>query len=79
MLSYFGGERPPRPFPELTEREREILDLVAAGLGNQGIASRLSLAPKTVRNNISTILDKLHAQDRGEAIAQARSQGLGRV
>jgi DNA-binding NarL/FixJ family response regulator len=77
MLSYFSGERPATAFPELTEKEREILDLVAAGLGNQAIAARLHLAPKTVRNNVSTILVKLHATDRGDAIARARSQGLG--
>ena len=64
-------------FPELTEREREILDLVAHGLGNQAIGRKLSLAPKTVRNNVSTILGKLHAADRGEAIARARRHGLG--
>lgn len=79
ILAHFSGDRTsaPRPFPELTERERDILDLVARGLGNQAIALRLSLAPKTVRNNVSTILGKLHAADRGEAIERARSQGLG--
>ncbi|GAA4905426.1 hypothetical protein GCM10025789_25920 [Tessaracoccus lubricantis] len=61
----------------MTSREREILDLVAAGLGNQGIAARLFLSPKTVRNNVSMILQKLQAADRGEAIARAREQGLG--
>jgi DNA-binding NarL/FixJ family response regulator len=67
----------PQLFPELTEREREILDLVAEGLGNQSIARRLHLAPKTIRNSVSTILTKLQATDRGEAIAQARRYGLG--
>lgn len=67
------------PFPQLTDREREILDLVAQGLGNQAIAARMHLAPKTVRNNVSTILQKVQAADRGEAIARARSLGLGRV
>jgi DNA-binding NarL/FixJ family response regulator len=79
MLTFFSSERAATPFPELTEREREILDLVAAGLGNQAIASRLSLAPKTVRNNVSTILVKLHATDRGDAIARARRHGLGEL
>lgn len=65
------------PFPQLTEREREMLDLVAQGLGNQAIAARMHLAPKTVRNNVSSILQKVHAADRGEAIARARSLGLG--
>ncbi|MGD8201324.1 response regulator [Ornithinimicrobium sp. W1679] len=67
------------PFPQLTDREREILDLVARGLGNQAIAARMHLAPKTVRNNVSTILQKVQAADRGEAIARARSLGLGQV
>lgn len=67
------------PFPQLTERERAILDLVALGLGNQAIATRMHLAPKTVRNNVSTILQKLQAADRAEAIARARSLGLGRA
>jgi DNA-binding NarL/FixJ family response regulator len=78
ILTHFAGGGGRRaPFPELTEREREILDLVAQGLGNQAIAARLSLAPKTVRNNVSTILSKLHADNRGEAIARARHEGLG--
>ena len=80
MLGYLvAGPQPPSavPFPELTVREREILDLVAHGLGNQAIARKLSLAPKTVRNNVSAIVSKLHAADRGEAISRARSHGLG--
>ncbi|TIC88971.1 response regulator transcription factor [Nocardioides sp. GY 10113] len=79
MLAHLSGEGPARgrPFPQLTERERDVLDLVARGLGNQAIAHRLSLSPKTVRNNVSTILGKLHAVDRAEAIERARDQGLG--
>lgn len=79
MLAFFSGapSTAPTAFPELTEREREILDLVAQGLGNQTIGHRLSLAPKTVRNNVSNILTKLHVADRGEAIARARNRGLG--
>ena len=80
MLAFFSGASgaaQPTPFPELTAREREILDLVAQGLGNQAIARQLTLAPKTVRNAVSTILGKLHATDRGDAILQARSRGLG--
>jgi DNA-binding NarL/FixJ family response regulator len=65
------------PFPELTEREREILAMVAAGLNNTAIADRLMLAPKTVRNHISNILTKLHVSDRAQAIIRARSAGLG--
>ncbi|MFT3834558.1 MAG: response regulator transcription factor [Micropruina sp.] len=68
----------PAVFPELTEREREILDLVAAGLSNSDIAARLYLSPKTVRNNVSAILAKLQARDRSAAIVTAREAGLGR-
>lgn len=66
------------PFPELTEREREVLDLIARGHNNQAIASRLYLSGKTVRNHVSNILGKLHAADRAEAIVRAREAGLGR-
>ncbi len=64
-------------FPQLTEREVEILDLIAAGKNNAQIASSLYLAPKTVRNNVSNILAKLQATDRAEAIIRARDAGLG--
>ena len=69
----------PAAFPELSEREREILDLVAAGLSNPDIAARLYLSPKTVRNNVSAILTKLQARDRSAAIIRAREAGLGRA
>ena len=64
-------------FPELTTREREILDLVAAGRSNAQIASALFLSPKTVRNNVSNIFAKLHVADRAQAIVRAREAGLG--
>ncbi len=67
----------PSPFPELTEREREILDGVAAGLTNPEIGAKLFLSPKTVANNISVILDKLQVAHRAEAIVKAREAGLG--
>lgn len=67
-----------RPFPELTERETEVLDLVAAGMNNTEIAGRLYLSPKTVRNNVSSILAKLQATDRAQVIIRARDAGLGR-
>lgn len=72
--------RPPRnaPFPELSDREREILDGVAAGRTNAEIGATLFLSPKTVANNVSTILDKLHVAHRAEAIIRARDAGLGR-
>jgi DNA-binding NarL/FixJ family response regulator len=64
-------------FPDLTAREREVLDLLAAGLGNAAIATRLSLSPKTVRNLVSSIFAKLQVADRAEAIVRARRAGLG--
>jgi DNA-binding NarL/FixJ family response regulator len=64
-------------FPELSEREREILDLMARGHRNPEIAQQLVLSPKTVRNHVSNILDKLQASDRAEAILRARAAGLG--
>jgi DNA-binding NarL/FixJ family response regulator len=64
-------------FPELTDREREVLELLAAGHGNHQIAARLSLSPKTVRNNVSAIFGKLQVADRSEAIVRARRAGLG--
>jgi len=66
------------PFPQLTEREREVLDLIAAGRSNAQIAASLYLSAKTVRNNVSTILTKLQATDRPTMIIQARDAGLGR-
>lgn len=64
-------------FPQLTDREREVLELIAAGHQNAAIASRLSLSPKTVRNNVSSIFTKLQVADRSEAIVRARRAGLG--
>jgi DNA-binding NarL/FixJ family response regulator len=75
-----GRHRPgtgPVPLPELTDREREILDLVARGLDNAAISRRLMLSPKTVRNHLSNILGKLRAGTRAEAIVRARRAGLG--
>lgn len=67
----------PRPLPELTDREVEILDLVAVGLNNQAIARRLVLSEKTVRNHVSNIFAKLHVSDRSAAVVRARDAGLG--
>jgi DNA-binding NarL/FixJ family response regulator len=64
-------------FPELTEREREILNLIAQGLTNHAIAEQLFLSPKTVRNQVSSIFSKLQVADRAEAIIRARKAGLG--
>jgi DNA-binding NarL/FixJ family response regulator len=64
-------------FPELTDRERDVLDLIATGCGNHEIARRLALADKTVRNHVSAIMFKLHVHDRAGAVAKARDAGLG--
>ena len=73
-----GGSTPDKAaFPQLTERELEILDLIAAGRNNAQIASALYLAPKTVRNNVSNIMAKLHATDRADVIIRAREAGMG--
>lgn len=66
-----------RAFPELTEREHQILELLAEGLSNAAIARRLFLAEKTVRNNVSGVLTKLHVSSRAEAIVKARDAGVG--
>jgi DNA-binding NarL/FixJ family response regulator len=80
VLAYFASPRllkPVEPFPELTEREREVLHLIAQGLSNGAIAGRLFLSGKTVRNHISNIFSKLQLADRAEAIVRAREAGLG--
>jgi len=66
-----------RPFPELTQRELDVLELIAEGLDNQAIARRLVLNPKTVRNHVSNVLAKVHATDRSHAIVLARRAGPG--
>lgn len=78
LQSWFGN-RPPRddPFPQLTERESEILEGVAAGRTNGEIGAALFLSPKTVANNLTVILDKLQVAHRAEAIVKAREAGLG--
>ena len=70
---------PELAFPQLTAREREILDLLAAGRSNAQIAQTLYLSPKTVRNNTSNIFTKLQVADRAEAIVRARDSGMGRL
>ncbi len=80
LVDFFSGLRPttvPQVFPELSDREREILDLIAQGHKNPEIAKRLFLSPKTVRNHVSNILHKLQVADRTEAIIRAREAGLG--
>jgi DNA-binding NarL/FixJ family response regulator len=72
-----GGVTRGHPFPELTDREAEVLDLLAGGLGTLQVAKRLSLSDKTVRNHISNILNKLQVTDRHAAVTRARDAGLG--
>jgi DNA-binding NarL/FixJ family response regulator len=66
-----------RPFKQLTDRELEVLDLIAHGLDNTSIARQLYVNPKTVRNHVSNIFSKLQVRDRSEAIVLARRNGLG--
>ena len=80
LMQYFATVRRPvadDAFPELTERERQILGLLAQNRSNQEIADRLVLSVKTVRNHISNIFAKLQVADRSEAIVRARQAGLG--
>jgi DNA-binding NarL/FixJ family response regulator len=71
------GRQGPVPFPELTDREREVLDLIARGENNQAIADHLHISGKTVSNHISNIFNKLEVVDRAGAIIKAREAGLG--
>jgi DNA-binding NarL/FixJ family response regulator len=84
LMNFFrdlgGASRPAAPplaFPELTDREREILNLIAQGHNNTEMAERLTLSPKTVRNHVSNIFSKLQVADRAQAIVRAREAGLG--
>lgn len=67
------------PFPDLTERERGVLQMLAAGKSNDAIAAELYVSNKTVRNTVSAIYAKLHAAGRAEAIVKAREAGYGRT
>lgn len=73
-------QRPPAqsaaPFPQLSHREREVLVLVGRGLGNQAIGVQLGISTKTVANTVSSLLTKLPARDRAEAVGMARAEGL---
>jgi DNA-binding NarL/FixJ family response regulator len=79
VIGFFSDPRPPSPFPQLTDREREILELVARGWSNERIASHFVLSQKTVRNHVSNIFAKLRVADRAQAIVRAREAGLGRT
>jgi DNA-binding NarL/FixJ family response regulator len=81
IIEFFAAPRHGRiehVFPELTEREHEVLDLIAAGRSNTDIGRQLVLSPKTVRNHVSNIFTKLQVADRAQAIVRAREAGLGR-
>ena len=79
MVGFFARARAlgVHPFPDLTDREREVLEELAQGASNSTIAMRLGISLKTVRNHVSTILGKLMVVDRAQAIVRAREAGLG--
>jgi DNA-binding NarL/FixJ family response regulator len=77
MLRQFGRAASISPFPQLTERETEVLTLLASGKDNAAVARRLGVSAKTVRNHVSNIITKLHVSDRSGAILRARDVGLG--
>ncbi|HCI81738.1 MAG TPA: DNA-binding response regulator [Ktedonobacter sp.] len=80
LMQYFANMQPILPqsaFPDLTEREREILGLIALGKSNATIAEELVLSPKTVSNHVSNIFSKLQVVDRAQAVLRARQAGLG--
>ena len=81
LQSFFRADRgrpATDPFPELTDREDEVLELIARGRSNTEIARRLEISDKTVRNHVANIFNKLHVADRSQAIVRAREAGLGR-
>jgi DNA-binding NarL/FixJ family response regulator len=82
LMNFFASPKlplTPDVFPELTEREREVLELIAQGYNNSELAARLTISAKTVRNHISNIFSKLQVADRAQAIIRARDAGLGRA
>lgn len=80
IVQFFNTSRRDLPlnvFPDLTDREREILDLIASGHSNPVISNRLGISDKTVRNHITNIFSKLQVTDRVQAVMRARSAGFG--
>jgi DNA-binding NarL/FixJ family response regulator len=79
LIEYFSAlpAGPSEAFPQLTPREREVLELLAQGESNQAIARRFTLSQKTVRNHVSNIFTKLRVTDRAQAIVKAREAGIG--
>jgi DNA-binding CsgD family transcriptional regulator len=78
FLSADGSRREAHPFGALSDREAQVLDLIARGLDNAQIAVRLELSEKTVRNHITHVFEKLKVESRAQAIVKARDAGLGR-
>lgn len=79
MMAFFAAGAPSAaaPFPELTAREHEVLELIAAGRSNREIAQRLGITSKTVRNHVANVFNKIRVADRSQAIVRAREAGLG--
>lgn len=80
LINFFTNINPPqgeKPFPELTDREHEVLDLIAQGASNNQISQHLVISQKTVRNHVSNIFSKLQVVDRAQAIIRARDAGMG--
>lgn len=80
LMHFFGGLAPGAPlevFPELTAREREVLELIAQGNTNAESAVKLSLTVKTVHNHVSNIFNKLQVADRVQVALRARKAGMG--
>jgi len=79
LMDFFNTQasEPPQAFPELTEREHEILALIAQGVSNHDIAQQLNISLKTVRNHVSNIYNKMQVTDRVQAVLRAREAGLG--
>jgi len=79
LIEYFSSSPggPPQAFPQLTQREREVLELIARGASNAAIAGSFTISEKTVRNHVSNIFTKLQVVDRAQAIVKAREAGIG--
>lgn len=80
MITFFNTmhtDAAPQAFPELTDREQEILDLIAQGYSNPEIAQALTISSKTVRNHVSNVFSKMQVADRAEAMLKARNAGMG--
>lgn len=80
LMAYFAaGSAAAHPFPELSEREREVLELIARGMTNTAIAAELVLSLKTIQNHVSNVFNKLQVTGRSAAVIKAREAGLGQL